>query len=32
LIKDVKVGVYACGAFGGQTMLENFSFTAAWDT
>jgi len=30
LIKDVKVGVYACGAFGGQTMLENFSFTAAW--
>jgi TldD protein len=30
LIKDVKLGVYACGAFGGQTMLENFSFTAAW--
>jgi len=22
--------VYACGAFGGQTMLENFSFTAGW--
>jgi len=22
--------VYACGAFGGQTMLENFSFTAAY--
>ncbi len=30
LIKDVKLGVYACGAFGGQTLLENFSFTAAW--
>ncbi len=30
LIQDVKLGVYACGAFGGQTMLENFSFTAAW--
>ena len=30
LIKDVKLGVYACSAFGGQTMLENFSFTAAW--
>jgi predicted Zn-dependent protease len=30
LIKDVKLGVYACGAFGGQTLLENFSFTAAY--
>ena len=30
LIKDVKLGVYACSAFGGQTMLENFSFTAAY--
>lgn len=30
LIRDIKLGVYACGAFGGQTMLENFSFTAAW--
>jgi len=30
LIKDVKLGVYACNAFGGQTMLENFSFTAAY--
>jgi len=29
LIRDLKLGVYACGAFGGQTMLENFSFTAA---
>src|SRR3989442_8121440 len=30
LIRDVKLGVYACGAFGGQTVLENFSFTAAY--
>ncbi len=30
LIGDVKLGLYACGAFGGQTMLENFSFTAAY--
>jgi len=30
LIKDVKLGVYACSAFGGQTMLESFSFTAAY--
>ena len=30
LIKDLKLGVYACGAFGGQTLLENFSFTAAY--
>jgi TldD protein len=30
LIGDVQLGVYACGAFGGQTMLENFSFTAAY--
>ena len=30
LIRDVKLGVYACSAFGGQTLLENFSFTAAY--
>ncbi len=30
LIRDIKLGVYACGAFGGQTLLENFSFTAAY--
>ena len=30
LIGDVKLGVYACSAFGGQTLLENFSFTAAY--
>jgi TldD protein len=30
LIRDIPLGVYACGAFGGQTLLENFSFTAAY--
>jgi TldD protein len=30
LIRDITLGVYACSAFGGQTMLENFSFTAAY--
>jgi predicted Zn-dependent protease len=30
LIGDIKLGVYACSAFGGQTVLENFSFTAAY--
>jgi len=30
LIRDLPLGVYACGAFGGQTVLENFSFTAAY--
>lgn len=30
LIAGIPLGVYACGAFGGQTLLENFSFTAAY--
>ena len=30
LIKDIRLGVYACSAWGGQTLLENFSFTAAY--
>ncbi|MGH7538634.1 MAG: TldD/PmbA family protein [Gemmatimonadales bacterium] len=30
LIRDVPLGVYARSAFGGQTLLENFSFTAAY--
>jgi TldD protein len=30
LLRGIDLGVYACGAFGGQTMLENFSFTAAY--
>jgi TldD protein len=30
MIRDIDRGVYACDAFGGQTALENFSFTAAY--
>ncbi|MEW5719821.1 MAG: TldD/PmbA family protein [Chloroflexota bacterium] len=30
MIKDIKLGVYACGAYGGQTELENFSFSSAY--
>jgi TldD protein len=30
MIGDIKLGVYACDAFGGQTMLENFSFSSAY--
>jgi TldD protein len=30
LISDIKLGIYACDAIGGQTMLENFSFSAGW--
>jgi TldD protein len=30
MIGDVELGVYACDAFGGQTALENFSFSAAY--
>ena len=29
LISDIKLGVYAVDATGGQTFLENFSFTAS---
>ena len=28
LISDIGLGVYACESIGGQTMLENFSFSA----
>ncbi len=28
LIKDIKLGIYACDAYGGETMLENFSFSS----
>jgi len=28
MIADIELGVYACEAYGGQTMLENFSFSA----
>ena len=30
LIGDVELGIYACDAYGGQTMLENFSFSSAY--
>ena len=30
MIGDIELGVYACEAYGGQTMLENFSFTAGY--
>jgi TldD protein len=30
LLRDVKLGVYACDALGGQTHLEDFSFTAGY--
>lgn len=30
MIKDIELGVYACDAFGGQTELENFSFSAGY--
>ena len=30
MIADIKLGVYACDAVGGQTMLENFSFSAGY--
>jgi len=30
MIADIELGIYACDAFGGQTALENFSFSAAY--
>jgi TldD protein len=30
LIAEIKLGVYACDSMGGQTMLENFSFSAGY--
>ena len=30
MMSGIDRGVYACDAFGGQTALENFSFTAAY--
>ena len=30
MIRDVKLGIYACDFFGGQTALENFSFSSAY--
>ncbi|MFH1421768.1 MAG: TldD/PmbA family protein [Planctomycetota bacterium] len=30
MISDIELGVYACGSAGGQTMLENFSFSSEY--
>jgi TldD protein len=30
LIRDIKLGIYACDAYGGETALENFSFSSAY--
>ncbi len=30
MISDIKLGVYACDSRGGQTMLENFTFTSGY--
>jgi TldD protein len=30
MIGDIKLGIYACDAYGGETMLENFSFSSAY--
>ncbi len=30
MVRDIELGVYACDAFGGQTMLESFSFSSAY--
>jgi TldD protein len=30
IIGEIELGVYACDAFGGQTELENFSFSSAY--
>jgi TldD protein len=30
MISEIKLGVYACDTAGGQTMLENFSFSAGY--
>lgn len=30
MIKDIKLGIYACDAFGGNTALENFSFSSGY--
>lgn len=30
MVSGIKLGVYACNAFGGQTALENFTFSSAY--
>lgn len=30
MIQDIELGIYACEAYGGQTQLENFSFSSGY--
>lgn len=30
MLKDIRLGVYACDAYGGETALESFSFSSAY--
>ncbi len=30
MLQGIEHGLYACAAFGGQTMFEQFTFSAAW--
>jgi TldD protein len=30
MIKNTKLGIYACDAYGGETQLENFSFSSGY--
>ena len=30
MVRDVKLGIYACDAYGGTTALENFSFSSGY--
>lgn len=30
MIKNIELGIYACDAYGGQTQLENFSFSSGY--
>jgi TldD protein len=30
MIKDIELGIYACEAYGGNTFLENFSFSSGY--
>lgn len=30
ILRDIEYGIYACDAFGGQTQLEQFTFSAAY--
>jgi TldD protein len=30
MIREIKLGIYACDAYGGETALENFSFSSGY--